>query len=194
MSVDDSVRSILFMTNMQQLTRVSPNLFVSDWDAAHDATLLKAHSIRVVLNMCPGEQSEDDVKMYTDLGIHVQQFPLTEEEYPREERLTEQQTLYCWHTAHMVISEAHAQNQAVLVHCVVGVNRSVATIIYHLIRTSSPNYARAHWRIRSIRPQISVDDTFVTILEREARQLRKKNMQVWFGICVFVMICTMLLL
>jgi hypothetical protein len=80
-----------------------------------------------------GEQDHDDMEIYNALHISLHHYPLTEVDYPIEERLPEAVIVTWWNAAHEIIIRAHEHKQNVLVHCVEGVNRSVSTLIYHLM-------------------------------------------------------------
>jgi Dual specificity phosphatase, catalytic domain len=182
---------------MSHLSQIRPNLFVSDWNLAHDAALLRQHNISGVINMCDGEQSRDDIKMYGKVGrrnglprngigsggVKLYQWALTEEDYPVEARLPEKVVVGHWKSAHAAIARHRRRGENVLVHCVEGVNRSAATVVYHLMRTEQRDgdggpaekeeavvaIARLLQSIRAVRPQVNVDPTFVRMLHQQHR-------------------------
>jgi hypothetical protein len=154
--------------------RVREGLYLADWAGAHDRTLLVQNGIRHILNMCPGDNDEDDILMYNKLGITVQQHAMTEEEYPVDERVTNDEILAMWHSAHKRIVEGMQKHEPILVHCVEGKNRSVSTCIFHLMQAIENSHgittshgitldeALAH--MLAVRPNMEVDKTFILLL------------------------------
>lgn len=160
------------------------HLFVSNWKSATDSRLLAKHGIRHVINMTDGEkhgdtnEEEEEQKQGEEVKqekcctneissvIHWQ-FPLTEEDYPEQERLKPEEILSHWQQAATVISGAICdKNEPVLVHCVEGVNRSVATICYYLMHAHSSrlSFDEACALLRSTNPRSSMDHSFISLL------------------------------
>jgi protein tyrosine phosphatase len=79
------------------------SIYISDWDSAVDEKLLKENNIGCILNMCSGEHDEDETKIYQDLGIKTYQFGMNEEDYPIEERDSNEQILEYWNQAYKTI-------------------------------------------------------------------------------------------
>jgi predicted protein tyrosine phosphatase len=148
---------------------ILPGLWLGNECAATDAAFLAQVGIRVVITM------SEEHALHTNLPAHVTyyRFPLSDDENEGNDAFILQMLA----GATAAIQRHHAcQEEAVLVHCQMGISRSTSAIVYYLLKSHTYlTYVAAMRAIRAQRPAALPNVHFERLLRQvEDSLLRKK--------------------
>ena len=159
---------------------VVDGLYVGSWNAALDAEGMKRHNVRWVLS-CAG--SLVDVKRKGELGAQCgvrDHAALVLDDVAAEDMLASLEAALEWIDAARSHSRREDKdddddddddrpNDAVLVHCVQGVSRSVAVVIAWLMTRRGMTLPAALSHVRSVRPSAQPNEGFLAQLHELER-------------------------
>lgn len=146
-----------------QPSEIIDGLYISNWDFASDARQLKAFNITAIVN-CAASRSRLDTLPYqvnadTDyLGLPIVDVPSFD-------------IAQFFDAATDFIQEHRMANRSVLVHCEVGMSRSVTIVAAYLVRYHMMDPAAALRLIKDRRPLALPNVGFIEQLQRWAAEL-----------------------
>ena len=130
----------------QHITKILPFLFLGDWTASEDKTLLDKHNIKLIINCTDMDSHEFD-------GIEYIQVPV-------KDMLDEPIKDY-FNSTYDKIDEAIEDNKGVLIHCSRGISRSTTILIAYLMRSQKTTFTETFKQVIQERSFVSPNIDFI---------------------------------
>jgi len=112
---------------IDELSQITPHLFLSNWRSSENPKLLKSNQIRAILTAETRPRSKETLKMYQTFGIAYKQIYI-------QDSPTEDISLY-FNSTYDFIESFISKGQNVLVNCHAGISRSTTLILNWIIRS-----------------------------------------------------------
>ncbi|XWV26348.1 hypothetical protein QJ857_gp0726 [Tupanvirus soda lake] len=139
---------------MDLITKVKPGLFLGSAKHISNSSEFDKLNISVIINCC------DEIKHESSAKYTVENFPINDD--GQDESFSKYMD-----QAVNKINYYLSQNLNVYVHCVQGVSRSAAIVIYYLMMHERMSFNKAYYRLVISRPCISPNITFVKELKKK---------------------------
>jgi protein-tyrosine phosphatase len=163
---------------IDQLSQITPHLFLSNWSSSENMELLKSYNIRAILTAETHFREQKVLDEYKNLGISYKQIFV-------EDSTMENISLY-FNPSYDFIEEHVSKGQNVLVNCYAGVSRSATLVLNWIIRNwykSCPPFgpheavSNAIEFLRKKRPIINPNSGFVKQLIAAAEVYKESCQQ-----------------
>jgi protein-tyrosine phosphatase/thiol-disulfide isomerase/thioredoxin len=112
---------------IDELSQITPHLFLSNWPSSENVELLKHDGIRAILTAETRSRTREVLNDYASLGISYRQIYI-------DDSPTENISLY-FNPTYDFIEDHISKGQNVLVNCHAGVSRSATLVLNWIIRT-----------------------------------------------------------
>lgn len=138
--------------NIDELSQIADNIYVSNWDTAVDDEILKRHRIDTVICLNTFKKTEDELKIYRENSIkhfYIEIEDMYDEDfYSASEKLRN------------IFDGLNADNK-ILFHCTAGISRSPSATIYYLCSVLNMSFVSACTLIQTKRQCAFPQDTFL---------------------------------
>lgn len=124
---------------------INKKLYLSDIVSALDSEFISEHNIKVIIN-CTKE-----FPFVKDVPHHVDQYRIPVADNGDEDEIREMARILPISTS--IISRAIEADQAVLVHCQAGRQRSVAVVLAYLMHKTGLKYGKVLRKLQKVRPE-----------------------------------------
>ncbi|XWV25087.1 hypothetical protein QJ856_gp0690 [Tupanvirus deep ocean] len=139
---------------MDLITKIKPGLFLGSAKHITNSSELDKLNINVIINCC------DEIEHELSMKYVIEHFPIN------DDGLDNSFVKYMDQAVDK-INYYLSQNLNVFVHCVQGISRSAAIIIYYLMRYEKVSFNKAYYRLVISRPCILPNITFVKELKKK---------------------------
>ncbi|KAM0795897.1 protein-tyrosine phosphatase-like protein [Usnea florida] len=134
------------------LTEIMPNLYLGGYLAASNIDSLRSTNINFVLTVMGSDLSAPTLQEHLDMGIVTARFD--KDDKPAEDMLS------IFGATCDLIEEKRAEGKKVLVHCRMGISRSVTLVMAYLMRAWGVGFAEAQIFVKGKRPMASPNRGF----------------------------------
>lgn len=156
-----AVGALIYLDEKETRNRMSqivPGLYISNWNSATDADLLRAAGIRRIICVTQKQKSPHVLEKYQRLGIEHIWFNLPD--------VTNAPIELILPRTYDLINESIERGEPVLVHCQAGISRSVTVVAAFLIKNKGMTATQALAKIRAVRPIANPNRGFRAALRR----------------------------
>lgn len=141
------------------LSKIEYYLFVTSIEGAENIQQLQEENIGFMVNVADINHSPSVLQKYKALNIEYLWRPMQDDE--KEDLLKFARPIH----RRIQKYRRHNPEKTILIHCRAGASRSVAIVMYHLIRNWHMSYTQALTLIEAARPIIDPNDGFRTTLK-----------------------------
>ncbi|CAF9917177.1 hypothetical protein IMSHALPRED_003488 [Imshaugia aleurites] len=134
------------------LTEIMPNLYLGGYLAASNIDSLRTTNITFVLTIMSSNLSAPTLQQHQDMGIVTARFD--KDDKPAEDLLA------IFGPTSDLIEEKRAEGKKILVHCRMGISRSVTLVMAYLMRAWGVGFPEAQTFVKEKRPMASPNRGF----------------------------------
>eukprot|EP00128_Syssomonas_multiformis_P008658 Colp12_sorted_trinity150504_noHs@20956 len=146
------------------MNKVADHLYLGGAVAANEHKSLSKEGVSSIVRLCP---LPADYNPPESLTKHAFEF-----EDSASEDISK--IIAAFESCHAVIESGRTNNSPVLVHCKLGISRSPAAVVYHLMKSKKITFDEAYTEVTRARPVVNINDFFVNILKKVETDLISK--------------------
>lgn len=109
------------------MTPISKGVYLSNWEAAVDESLLRKNEIKAVICINQRTKSSKELAKYQRLGIDSYEFALDD--------VPSAPINLIFDRTYQIMQDYISRGQTVLIHCTAGISRSATIVCMYLMRT-----------------------------------------------------------